>query len=309
MVTPAAKREAVAHLVETYETSERRACRLIRADRKTVRYRPRRPKDEELRRRLRELAAEQRRFGYRRLHVLLRAEGHLVNRKKTQRLYREEGLTVRKRGEGRKRAVGSQRADPSRGAPECALVGRLRPRPLSDGRRFRILNVIDDVTKECLAAIPDTSISGRRVARELDAVVAWRGRPDLIVSDHGTEFTSNAMLAWSQERRIAWHFIAPGKPMQNGICEAFNGRMRDELLNETIFYDLGHARDILARWSMGYNLKRPAFRARFLTPAAFARTFTATVDRLRNPDQLRRSPVARRRPMRQSRPQTLASNG
>jgi HTH-like domain/Alpha-L-arabinofuranosidase C-terminal domain len=107
MVTPAAKREAVAHLVETYETSERRACRLIRADRKTVRYRPRRPKDEELRRRLRELAAEQRRFGYRRLHVLLRAEGHLVNRKKTQRLYREEGLTVRKR-KGRKRAVGSR---------------------------------------------------------------------------------------------------------------------------------------------------------------------------------------------------------
>jgi transposase InsO family protein len=108
-------------------------------------------------------------------------------------------------------------ADPNRGAPERAL----------DGRRFRILNVIDDVTKECLAAIANTSISGRRVARELDAVVAWRGRPDLIVSDHGTEFTSNAMLAWSQERPITWHFIAPGKPMQNGICEAFNGRMRD----------------------------------------------------------------------------------
>jgi putative transposase len=107
----------------------------------------------------------------------------------------------------------------------------------------------DDVTKECLAAIADTSISGRRVARELDAIVAWRGRPGLIVSDHGTEFTSNAMLAWSQERRITWHFIAPGKPMQNGICEAFNGRMPDQLLRETIFYDLGHARETLARWS------------------------------------------------------------
>jgi putative transposase len=112
---------------------------------------------------------------------------------------------------------------------------------LSNGRRFRILNVIDDVTKECRGAIADTSISGRRVARELDAIVAWRGKPDLIIPDHATEFTSNAMLAWAQSSRTAWHFIAPGKPMQNGICVAFNGRKRDELLNETIFFDLDHA--------------------------------------------------------------------
>jgi putative transposase len=268
MVTPAAKREAVAHLVETYEVSERRACRLIRADRKTVRYRSRRPRDEELRRRLRELAAEQRRFGYRRLHVLLRGEGHLVNRKKTQRLYREEGLTVRKR-KGRKRAGGSRAPILIEVRPNARWSVDFVHDQLSDGRRFRILNVIDDVTKECLAVIADTSISGRRVARELDAVVAWRGRPDLIVSDHGTEFTSNAMLAWSQERQITWHFIAPGKPMQNGICEAFNGRMRDELLNE-IFYDLGHARDTLARWSTSYNQKRPHSALGYLTPAAFA---------------------------------------
>jgi putative transposase len=254
------------------------------------------------------LAAEQRRFGYRRLHVLLRAEGHAVNRKKTQRLYREEGLTVRKR-KGRKRAAGSRAPILTEARPNARWSVDFVQDQLSGGRRFRILNVIDDVTKECLAAIADTSISGWRVARELDVVIAWRGRPDLIVSDHGTEFTSNAMLAWAQEHRIAWHFIAPGKPMQNGICEAFNGRMRDELLNETIFYDLGHAREVLARWAASYNQTRPHSALGYLTPAAFARTFTATADWLRNPDQLRRSSVAPSALMRQSQPQTLAQHG
>ena len=169
--------------------------------------------------------------------------------------------------------------------------------------------MIDDVTKECLAAIADTSISGRRVARELDAIITRRGKPDLIISDHGTEFTSNAMLAWAQSSRTAWHFIAPGKPMQNGICEAFNGRMRDELLNETIFYDLDHARSALARWTAAYNQNRPHSALGYLTPAAFAGTFTATSDRLRNPDQLRRSPVAPPALMRQSQPATLAPAG
>ena len=163
-------------------------------------------------------------------------------------------------------------------------------------------------TVESKAAIADTSISGGRVARELDAVIAWRGKPDLIVSDHGTEFTSNAMFARAQEQRVAWHFIAPGKPMQNGICEAFNGRMRNELLNETIFYDLGHARAALARWVAAYNQTRPHSAIGYLTPAAFAQTFTATADRLRNPDQLRRSPVAPPALPRQSQPQTLAPN-
>jgi len=288
--------------------SERRACRTIQADRKTVRYRSRRPPDTELRGRLRELAGEQRRFGYRRLHVLLRAEGHALNRKKTQRLYREEGLTVRKR-KGRKRATGSRAPILVEARPNARWSVDFVHDQFSNGRRFRILNVIDDVTKECLAAIADTSISGRRVARELDAVIGRRGKPGLIVSDHGTEFTSNAMLAWAQRSRIDWHFIAPGKPMQNGICEAFNGRMRDEFLNETIFYDLDHARSALARWTGGYNQQRPHSALGYLTPAAFAGTLTTTGDRLRNPDQLRRSPVAPAALLRQIQPETLASGG
>jgi putative transposase len=261
-----------------------------------------------LRGRLRELAAEQRRFGYRRLHILLRAEGHVLNRKKTQRLYREEGLTVRKR-KSRKRATGMRAPILVEARPNARWSVDFVHDQLSNGRRFRILNLIDDVTKECLAAIADTSISGRRVARELDAIIARRGKPDLIVPDHGTEFTSNAMLAWAQSSRLAWHFIAPGKPMQNGICEAFNGRMRDELLNETIFYDLDHARSALARWTAAYNQQRPHSALGYLTPAEFAGAFTATGDRLRNPDQLRRSPVAPSALLRQSQPETLAPTG
>ena len=198
--------------------SERRACRTIRADRKTVRYRSRRAPDEDLRARLRELAGEQRRFGYRRLHAPLRAEGRLLNRKKTQRLYREEGLTVRKR-KGRKRATGSRAPILVEALPNARWSVDFVHDQLSNGRRLRILNVIDDVTKECLAAVADTSISGRRVARELDTLLARRGKPGLIVSDHGTEFTSNAMLTWAQASRVEWHFIAPGKPMQNGFAK------------------------------------------------------------------------------------------
>lgn len=288
--------------------SERRACQVIGADRKTIRYKSRRQPDAELRRRLRELAAEQRRFGYRRLHVLLRRDGLVINRKKTQRLYREEGLTVRKR-RGRKRACGARAPILTDTRPNVRWSVDFVHDQLASGRRFRILNVIDDVTKECLAAIPDTSISGRRVVRELARVMEYRGRPMMIVSDHGTEFTSNAMLAWTQEQRIAWHFIAPGKPMQNGICEAFNGRMRDELLNETLFYDLDHARCAIARWVTAYNQERPHSALGYLSPAAYAAYLTATGDRLRNPDQLRRSPVAPLAHLRQSQPRTLTSAG
>ena len=288
--------------------SERRACHLIGADRSMVRYQSRRPAEAALRQRMRELAGERRRFGYRRLHVLLRQEGLVQNRKKTQRLYREEGLTVRRR-RGRKRATGTRAPLLLPALPNTRWSIDFVHDQLASGRRLRILNVVDDVTKECLAAVADTSISGRRVARELTALVARRGRPAVIVSDHGTEFTSNAMLAWTDETRIGWHFIAPGKPMQNGVCESFNGRMRDELLNETLFFDLAHARAALARWVADYNERRPHSALRYQTPAAFAASFIATGDRLRHPDPLRRSPVAPLAHLRQSHTATLASAG
>jgi transposase InsO family protein len=183
VVTPAAKREAVAHLQVCHEMSERRACRVIDADRKSVRYRSIRDDDAALREKLRELANQRRRFGYRRLHILLRREGVMINRKKTQRLYREEGLAVRRR-RSRRRAVGTRAP-----APVLALANQrwsldFVHDQMASGRRFRVLNVVDDVTRECLAAVADTSISGYRVVRELTQLIAQRGKPGMIVSDN-----------------------------------------------------------------------------------------------------------------------------
>jgi putative transposase len=274
MVGPAAKREAVAHLRSTLEMSERRACSLVAADRTMVRYRSRRPPDTALRARLRELANERRRFGYRRLFIMLRAQGEPSGINRIYRLYREEGLTVRKR-KARRRAVGTR--------TPILVEARINVRWSLDfvhdqfalGRRFRILNIVDDVTRECLAAIPDTSISGIRVARELTALIDARGKPQMIVSDNGTEFTSNAILAWTKEHQVEWHYIAPGRPMQNGYIESFNGRMRDELLNESLFVDLDQARQLIGAWAADYNTVRPHSSLGYKTPAAYAGTLTA----------------------------------
>ena len=291
MVGPAAKRAAVAHLQAVMSLSERRACSIVGADRKMIRYCSGRPADTALRGRLRELANERRRFGYRRLFVLLRREGEPSGINRIYRLYREEGLIVRKR-RARRKAVGTRARILIEAKPNARWSLDFVHDQFANGRRFRILNVVDDVTKECLGAIADTSISGRRVARELTAIVERRGKPGMIVSDNGTEFTCNAMLVWSKDSGIDWHFIAPGKPMQNGFVESFNGRMRDELLNDTLFFDLDDARAKIACWAADYNIRRPHSSLNYLTPAAFAAHLSATDDRLRNPDQLRRSSVA-----------------
>jgi putative transposase len=269
MVTPAARREAVAYLRVTYEVSERRACSALGADRTSVRYRSSRPNDALVRARLRELAAIRRRFGYRRLHILLRREGIAMNHKKLRRLYREERLQVRRRS-GRKRALGTRApiAIPQ-GANQRWSLDFLSD-GLADGRRFRILAIVDDFTRECLALVADTSLSGLRVVRELDALIIARGRPAMIVSDNGTELTSTAVLRWSQERQVEWHYIAPGKPQQNAFIESFNGRLRDELLNETLFGSLSHAREALAIWRNDYNTVRPHSALDNLPPAAYA---------------------------------------
>lgn len=275
MVGPAVKREAVAHLQAVMGLSERRACSFVGADRRMIRYQSRRPPETELRGRLRDLANERRRFGYRRLFILLRREGEASGVNRIYRLYREEGLTVRKR-RARRRAVGTRAPILVEAKPNARWSLDFVHDQFACGRRFRVLNIVDDVTRECLAAIPDTSISGRRVARELTELITHRGKPGMIVSDHGTEFTSNAILAWSKDCRIEWHYIAPGKPMQNGYVESFNGRMRDELLNESLFFGLDHARSAIAEWREDFNTARPHSSLGYQTPAAYAEVITAT---------------------------------
>ena len=209
---------------------------------------------------------------------LLRREGHAVNRKRVQRLYREEKLTVRRRG-GRKRAIGTRAPlDVPRRPNERWSLDVVSDQML-DGRRFRILAVVDDATRECLALVADTSLSGARVVRELDAIVAWRGKPAGIVSDNGTELTSNAVLAWADRTGIRWHSIAPGKPQQNGFIESFNGRMRDEVLNQTLFRSVAHARVVLAAWRRDYNEQRPHSKLGWMTPCTYAAALSGTAGR------------------------------
>ena len=247
-------------------------------DRTSVRYRSRQPDDGAVRSRLRELAAARRRFGYRRLHVLLGREGTHMNHKKLERLYREERLQVRRRG-GRKRALGTRAPIILPRGPNQRWSLDFVSDTFTDGRRFRILTVVDDFTRECLCLVPDTSLSGLRVARELDAIILIRGRPLTCVSDNGTELTSMAILRWSQATRIEWHYIAPVKPTQNAFIESFNGRLRDELLNETLFTSLAHARAVLAAWKDDYNKIRPHSALGNLAPAAFAKIGDPTMQR------------------------------
>lgn len=263
-----AQRTAVRAIQTTFKLSERRACALVGLGRSTCRYRPRRQDWPALRDRLRTLAGERRRFGYRRLHVLLRREGFAVNRKRIYRLYTQEGLTVRRRK--RRRRV-------PRGVPRLGVPTRINERwsldfvldVLDDGRRFRILTVVDDFTRACLAIDVDTSIGGRRVAEVLQRLIDTRGKPARLVTDNGPEFISRALDAWAYSHGIELHFIEPGKPNQNAYVESFNGRLRDECLNEHWFMSLGQARETIETWRLDYNAVRPHSALGHVPPQEF----------------------------------------
>ena len=254
---------------EEARLSERRACGLVEINRSSARYRPRGSDDGVLRRRLRELAHERRRFGYRRLHVLLVREGWAVNHKRVYRLYCEEGLAVRRRKRKSRAAfVRQPLAAPTRVNQGWSMD--FMADALASGRRFRTLNLVDEYTREAPAIEVDTSLPGARVVRVLEQLRQQGRKPEWIVTDNGPEFTGRALDQWAYENGVRLETIHPGRPMENGYIESFNGKMREECLNENWFVDLAEARRRIEAWRVDYNTRRPHSALGYQTPVEFA---------------------------------------
>lgn len=273
MVGPQAEREAVRIFREATKSSERRACGQLEVVRAMVRYQPRVSRyaaaNEKLRKRLRELAEERRRWGYRRLHVLLKREGWKVNSKRVYRIYVEEKLVVRRRRR-RRRVCAQARVQllPPAGLNETWTMDFLHD-ALASGRKLRTLSIEDAYTREMLAIEVDTSLPALRVVRVLERLRLERGLPERIVIDHGTEFTSKVLDQWAYENKVMLHFITPGRPMENGYIESFHGKFREECLNEHWFLTLDDARRTIESWRIDYNRVRPHSSLGYLTPEEF----------------------------------------
>jgi putative transposase len=269
------RREAVLVMQVEVKLSQRRACGLILIHRATCRYERRRSEDPRLRERLRELAAARRRFGYRRLQVLLRREGFSVNHKRVYRLYVEEKLGLRrKRGRRRTTAARVPLKLPVRSDEVWTMD--FTQDAFASGRKFRTLNLMEGFTRYALRIEVDTSLPGLRVVRVLEELKTRGRKPEAIVIDNGTEFTSQVVDQWAYENQVQLHFITPGRPMENGYMESFNGKFRDECLNENWFLDLADARQKIEEWRCDYNQERPHSALGYLTPAEFAQRSAAS---------------------------------
>lgn len=272
MVTTTQRRQVVTHLRAAFGSSTRRACRLVALSRSRWHYQPQRPlRDAPLRTRLRELAAARPRFGYQRLHLLLRRDGLVVNHKRGYRLYREERLLVRPH-RGRKHAA----------VPRVPLVTPTQPNErwgmdfihdaCADGRRFRCLTMVDEYTRECPVIAVDTSLPSARVIAVLEQLAGQRGLPRRLVVDHGPEFISRALDLWAYRRGVELAFIRPGKPVENAYVESFHSRFRDECLNTHWFESLTDACFHIEHWRQDYNAVRPHTSLAGRTPGEFAAT-------------------------------------
>lgn len=254
---------------EATPISIRRACRLAGLSRTTFAHEPKPdPENQALQARMIELAHQRRRFGYRRLHVLLRREGVHANHKRVHRLYRLAGLTVRRRRRRERAALERQPLFLPNGPNEVWSMDFLMDR-LADGRRLKCLTVVDDFTKEALEISLDHGMGSHYVVRVLEAIVRFRGKPASIRTDQGPEFTARALDQWAYQNAISLKLIQPGRPMQNGYVESFNGKFRDECLNEHWFSTLAEARAIVATWRQDYNQTRPHSSIDYLTPAEY----------------------------------------
>lgn len=259
--------------METHAATQRKACELANIGRSSFRYRADPEKDNLLKEKLRRLADDQPRYGYRRLGILLSREGDAVNHKRLFRVYREAGLSVKRKK--RKRLVRAGQPVFIATEPNQQWSIDFVHDRMSNGRPVRVLTVLDNFTRECLALEVDTSLPSRRVTRALDNVIASRGRPQSIRLDNGSELTSRHFLCWGIDRRIELKHIEPGKPVQNAFIESFNGRLRDECLNTSWFPNLWNARRRIAAWRTEYNNERPHSSLNYRTPNAFAQMWLA----------------------------------
>lgn len=273
---PAARRTQAQYAIERYEISERRSCSLFQLARSTKRYRSRRPVDDALRERLRELASELPRYGYKRLCRRLRKQGWSVNHKRVYRIYREEGLMVRKRKRKHLMRRGDRPAPPQR--PNERWSMDFTSDQLADGRRIRTFNVVDDFTRECVAIDVNRSLTGDRLVEVLDNAARSRTYPSAIVCDNGPEFVGRVLEQWAYAHNVTLRFIQPGKPVQNCFVESFNGKFRDECLNEHWFISMADARTIIERWRNDYNEVREHSSLGGLAPAEFAKRAMETAE-------------------------------
>jgi putative transposase len=273
MVSPQARREAVTVLMAERDFGVTRACGLARLSRSLYRYRSRRADCTRLRERMLEIAAEKRRYGYRRVYRRLRREGWAVNRKRVYRMYREAGLAVRRRKRKRIAAV-ERKPLPKPQAANLSWSMDFVSDGLADGRRLRCLNIVDDCTRECVAIEVDTSITGSRVKAVMERLADTRGLPRSITVDHGPEFEGQVLDAWAYAANVQLSFIRPGKPNENAYIESFNGKFRDECLNEHWFMTMKHARQIIENWRIEYNTEREHSSLGKRTPQEYAQMLT-----------------------------------
>lgn len=273
MVTPAARREMVGYVMQTYHFSQRRACRLAGIHGSSARYQSRRVERHDLRQRLRELAVQRPRFGYRRLHILLRREYGPLNHKRVYRLYKEERLALRRRKGKRVTVTNRVPMKPAERVGQQWSMDFMRD-TLANGRSFRTLNLVDVFSRQCLAIEVDTSLPSARVVRVLDQVAGQHGYPEEIAVDNGPEFAGQVLDAWAYQRGVHLRFITPGKPIENAYVESFNGKFRDECLNQHWFLSLDDARDMIEAWREDYNTSRPHSALGNQAPLAFVQQQT-----------------------------------
>ncbi|MFC2058404.1 IS3 family transposase [Chloroflexota bacterium] len=269
LLKPGVKRLAVSHARQSLGLSERKACLLVNISASVYRYRPKKYDDITLRQRLRELAGQRKRFGSPRLHILLKRESLVINHKRTERIYREEGLALRRKRR-RKGAAGLRVVIPSPQRPNQHWSMDFVTDSIVTGRRFRALAIIDDYSRECPAIEVDTSLGGSRVVNVLERLAETRGLPEVITTDNGPEFIGRALDEWAYRKGVKLNFIRPGKPIENAFAESFNGRLRDECLNTNWFMNLKHAREVIEDWRIDYNEVRPHSSLKGKTPMEYA---------------------------------------